>query len=312
MTRIHFPALLSCLLFTLFLPSLFGQEVDPGDVVKVNTDLVVFDVHVIDQKTKSIVGGLAESDFVITDRGVKQNITYFSYNELPLSIMLLLDVSDSVRPFIRRIREGAQDALGKLKAEDQVAVMAFATDSALLQDFTRNRSLIAEGIGTATTTKRLGPQTVFAAAIDNAAVRLLDSPSRNRSVIIVVTDNAFFTSAHQLQIVTDDLFHSGAVVYGLVVNGTNPYAGLTSSVKAGVGRYVELTGGEIVQANNQDVAEKFALLIEHLRLRYAIGFRPSDKNEDGKFRPVQIKLSPARNNMVVTTRHGYYFRHAKT
>jgi VWFA-related protein len=287
----------------------WGQQ--PIDVVKVNTDLVVFDVQVMDKKTRSIVGNLSQADFVIADRGVKQTINYFTHDELPLSIILLLDVSDSVRPFIRRVREGALEALGRLKNEDQVAVMAFATTSELVQDFTLDRSLITRGIEDATKSQRLGVNTGFAAAMDDAATRLLMSPPANRSVIIVVTDNFFFTSAHQEKVILSELFQSGSVVYGVLVNTSNPYAGLRTGVYPGIERYVDQTGGEIVRADSHDVAAKLALLIEHLRLRYALGFRPTDTSEDDKFRPVEIKFVSGERNeksIVVLTRRGYYFR----
>jgi uncharacterized protein with von Willebrand factor type A (vWA) domain len=65
--------------------------------------------------------------FAITENGVKQEVSYFSRDALPLSIILLLDVSRSVRPIIHEIRDGALHALQRLKPEDEVAVMAFGT-----------------------------------------------------------------------------------------------------------------------------------------------------------------------------------------
>src|SRR6266404_321249 len=108
-----------------------AQEKDPIDVIRVNTDLVVFDAQVIDKKTKRVIGDLTKEDFELSDNGAKQQISYFSRDELPLSIILLLDVSRSVRPIIDDIRDGALNALARLKPEDQVAVMAFSLANAL-------------------------------------------------------------------------------------------------------------------------------------------------------------------------------------
>ena len=103
--------------------------------------------------------------------------------------MLLLDVSGSVRPAIHRIRDGALEALGRLKPEDEVAVMAFASSAELVQDFTRNRDLIAKTIKMATAAETLGRATNFAPALDEAALKMFDTPQANRCVIIIVTDN---------------------------------------------------------------------------------------------------------------------------
>lgn len=288
-----------------------AQETDPADVIKVSTNLVVFDVQVFDKKTKTVLTNLTEADFEILDRGKKQTVTYLSHDELPLSIMLLLDVSDSVRPFIRRVRDGALEAMRHLKPADQVAVMAFATTSELLQDFTTDRNLVTSRIGLATTTDQLGKRTIFAPAMDDAAVRMVNSPPGNRSVIIVVTDNSFLTSWVHEQMVLSDLFQSGAVVYGLIVNGSPGLASMSGAYNPGVDRYVEQTGGEMVYANNDEVAGKLTLLIDHLRLRYAIGFRPTENGDDDKFRPVEIKIvSPQTKDKktIVLTKRGYYFR----
>src|SRR2546430_11354639 len=114
------------LIIAALLAGAYAQEREPIDVVKVNTDLVVFDVQAIDKKTGRVVGDLNKEDFELSDNGVKQQISYFSRDELPLSIILLLDVSGSVRSIIHDIRDGALNALQRLKPDDQVAVMAFS------------------------------------------------------------------------------------------------------------------------------------------------------------------------------------------
>src|SRR5207302_9876369 len=133
-----------------------SQEKEPIDVVKVNTDLVVFDAQVIDKKTKRVIGDLTKEDFELSDNGVRQQISYFSRDELPLSVLLLLDVSGSVRPILHQIRDGALNALARLKPEDQVAVMPFANTSRLAQDFTNDRKLVSRKIEEATAVDALG------------------------------------------------------------------------------------------------------------------------------------------------------------
>src|SRR5216684_2179282 len=121
----------------------FSQDKEPIDVIRVNTDLVVFDAQVIDKKTKRVISDLAKADFEVSEDGVKQQISYLTRDELPLSIMLLLDVSRSVRSILHEIRDGALNALQHLKHDDQVAVMAFAKTSKMAKDFTKDRALAA-------------------------------------------------------------------------------------------------------------------------------------------------------------------------
>ena len=79
-----------------------AQDKEPIDVIKVSTDLVVFDAQVIDKKSKRVIGDLTKDDFEIYEGGVKQQVSYFSRDELPLSIMLLLDVSGASGQFCIR------------------------------------------------------------------------------------------------------------------------------------------------------------------------------------------------------------------
>ena len=288
-----------------------GQQTEPVDVIKVDTNLVVFDAQVIDKKTGRVIGDLKKDDFELTDNGVKQRIDYFSRDELPLSIILLLDVSGSVRPIIHEVRDGALNALKRLKPEDQVAVMAFSERTSLAQDFTTDRALVAKKIQDATATSVLGSGTFLPAALREAAFHMEHSrtPS-NRRVIIVVTDN--IASAGD-QDTSHDVFESGAVVYGLIVRAAigKIFNVLSLGKIKAVNKHAEETGGEVIGADKKEVDEKLGEMIDRLRARYAIGFRPSDTNDNGQFRPVKITISPARKRKerpVVLTRRGYYLR----
>src|SRR5256714_12834857 len=171
MTRRHLHRLQVAILSITFLlaTTTVAQQREPDEVIKVNTDLVVFDVQVIDKKSKRIIGDLTRDDFVVTDNGVKRQISYFSRDELPLSIILLLDVSRSVRPILHDIRDGALNALQRLKPEDQVAVMAFSERTGLAQDFTKDRALAARKIQEVTATSVLGNGTFLPIALREAA-----------------------------------------------------------------------------------------------------------------------------------------------
>lgn len=293
----------------------FAQEKDPIDVVKVNTDLVVFDAQVIDKKTKRTIGDLTKADFEITDNGVRQEVSYLSRDELPLSIMLMLDVSGSVRPILHEIRDGALNALMRLKKEDEVAVMAFGTTYNLVQDFTKDRDLISRQIESATANDILGRGTFLASALESAATHMQKAPApSSRRVIIILTDNVAWTPDRETKYILDELFDSGTVVYGLIVQaGFGKLVKIMSfgQLSKGVNDFVSQTGGEVFGADKKEVDEKLAMVIDRLRARYAIGFRPSDTNNDGKFRRVEIKISTAKarkEKPVVITKRGYYLR----
>jgi VWFA-related protein len=311
-TRIK-PLLFLCAGFIIlsFAPLATAQETD--DVIKVNTDLVVLDAQVLDKK-KRIVGDLTREDFELTDRGVSREITYFSRDELPLSIILLLDVSRSVRPILHDIRDGALHALRRLKPDDQVAVMAFSDRTKLAQDFTTDRELVSRTIEEVTATDVLGNATFLGPALESAAIHMQQAPSPNsRRVIIVITDNIAATSDRQERDVLEQLFETGTVVDGLIVRGN--FGRVFNIVSFGqikaVNKFVEQTGGEVFGANTKEVDERLGLVIDRLRARYAIGFRPAEGIDDGSLRPVELKIKDTkqrRGKLVVLTKRGYYLR----
>ena len=288
-----------------------AQQSEPVDIIKVDTNLVVFDAQVIDKKTGRVIGDLRKDDFELTDNGVRQQIDYFSRDELPLAIILLLDVSRSTRPIIHEVRDGALNALQRLKPDDQVAVMAFSERTSLAQDFTRDRALAAQKIQEATATSVLGNGTFLPAALKEAAFHMEYSKTpSSRRVIIVITDNIAPSGGQET---LHDIYESGAVVYGLIVRAAiGKVFNVVSfgQIKA-VNKYAEETGGEVMGADKKEVDDKLGEMIDRLRARYAIGFRPSDISDSGQFRPVKITISTSKKRKekpIVLTRRGYYLR----
>lgn len=296
------------------------------EVIRVNTDLVILDAQVLDKKTNTLAGNLKSSDFELFEDSVKQEITHFSVDKLPLSIVLLLDVSPSVKPFIDQVGMGALEALQRLKPEDEVAVMAFAGRTQRIQGFTTDRRLVAQRIQRPDEMAKDKRGTNILHAINEAAKMMKDAASPiNRRVIITVTDNESYVlrgrSGTSVKETLDNLFESGSVVCGLVVRGAIARVqsvtrwfphnmALAKSYK--VDPFAQQTGGEMMNSPKSEVEKKLGDLFEHMRARYSIGFISTNTNYDGKFRNISLKLSPelqkTNGALMVRTRRGYYAR----
>jgi VWFA-related protein len=112
------------------------------DTIKVETNLVINDVLVINQKGNVIVG-LKKEDFLIKENGEPQNIEVFTYGEsadIPRSIVLVIDYSGSLTPYLNNSIEAAKLLVGKLKPQDRMAIVT--DDIKLLTDFTKDKNLI--------------------------------------------------------------------------------------------------------------------------------------------------------------------------
>src|SRR6185295_5171307 len=94
-----------------------NQQSNRSDRVEGN---VALRFSIMNKKTWRFVDGLKKEDFSIYEGDVKQEITEFKQIEQPLSVILLLDVSGSMRLYLEKIKEVAQDVLRQLKPEDQI------------------------------------------------------------------------------------------------------------------------------------------------------------------------------------------------
>ena len=306
------------------------QKVEPEDemTIRISTEIVVLDAQVLRKKTGLVVGSLRKEDFEVYEDGVKQEISFFGKDKLPLSIMLLIDTSSSVRPVIEVIRDGAMEALRRLKAEDEVAVMVFGEQTKVIQSFTKDRLQIVNQIGALLSKEQVGVGTSLHKAIHEAAAQMSTASNPlSRRVIVAVTDN--IATAYRYgdlveQEVTDRLYDTGSVVCGVVVKTQGPRAlNIFGRVekddpyrrRINLEKFVDDTGGEIQFVPVVEVNQKLTELIEHLRTRYSLGYTSSNQNLDGKFRRVKLAVGKEaqkrEGDLVVRTRQGYYGRERK-
>ncbi|MBI1765127.1 MAG: VWA domain-containing protein [Acidobacteria bacterium] len=296
--------------------------------IRISTEIVLLDVQVLRKRTGVVVSSLNKDDFDVYEDGVKQEISFFGKDKLPLSIMLLIDTSGSVRPVIEIIRDGAMEALRRLKPDDEVAVMVFGEQTKLIQPFTKDRLQIVSQLGSLLSSTQVGVGTSLHTALRDAA-RTMETASNplSRRVIVSVTDNiatAYRWGDVAEQDVTDSIYDSGSVVCGVVVKTQGPKSlNIFDRVdkndpyrrRINLERFVDETGGEVQFVPVIEVNQKLTELIEHLRTRYSLGYTSTNPNLDGKFRRVRVTVSkPAQKGegeMQVRTRQGYYGRERK-
>jgi VWFA-related protein len=305
------------------------REILLTDTIKLSTDLVVIDAQALERKSGRIVNGLKAADFELYEDGVRQEIAHFSQDGLALSVILLMDLSGSVSPVLKEIQSGALLALERLKESDEVAVIAFSSDTQLVQDFTVDRKLIIEKIGHIEKTPVIGQGTSLFEGLRAAAVHMNKASNPlSRRAIIAVTDNIaweYHFSGLSEKEVADEIFESGSMVCGLVVQGAmsgveklfnwNRPGSDVFRRRMSVDPFASQTGGEVIKSDKTEVNSRLALIIDHLRTRYTLGFISKKDQSDENFRRISLALTPeARKRLgdvVIRTKQGYYARPKK-
>ena len=165
------------------------SNVNEEDVVRVDTDLVVCDVLVVDKEGKSIPG-LVEEDFVVKEDDVPQKVGSFSRGDsktIPRSIVLLIDYSGSQLPYIKTSIEAAKTLVDQLNPEDRMAIVT--DDVQLLVDFTSDKEILKaklESLKTNALSGKLGRSEQYDALI--ATLNELFNEEDLRPIVIFQTD----------------------------------------------------------------------------------------------------------------------------
>jgi VWFA-related protein len=307
--------------------SVHGRQSAADDqVIRVNVELVQLDAQVLQKKTHRPVGALSKDDFQLYEDRVQQKISELSQDQLPLSVVLLFDLTFTVQPVLKPLAAGALEALQHLKPEDEVAVMVYVASAQLLQDFTTDRAQAVAAIKKASEMES-GEAAFFNEAIFAASEQLRKARNpKSRRTIIWLTDNVPnlpSAKAHTERDAFRELLDTGTVVSTLLERSAASDLIMATFTRdplfapfrmrnppGDVYKYAERTGGEVVKSNKDEVSTKLAQLIDQIRTRYTLGYYPSIKQPKGKFCEIKLKVKGETEKrdgrLLVRTKQGYY------
>lgn len=301
------------------MPALPGEE-----IVKVDVDLVTVDALVLQKKTARVVGGLKKEDFVLLEDGTKQEITHFSQDSLPLSVLLLIDRGGCLDPFNAQVHRAASDAISRLKPVDEVAVMTYHDTTRLLQGFTRDRSLIEDALNRIPVHDEMADHCLNTLFFDAADYMVKASNPVGRRVVIAITGvtrNFDCPNSPSGKSAAQAIYESGSVVCGIIPksgdqkleNGIMIWATRIGRLQGA--EYLDIqnlaneTGGEVLQDKPENLNTTFQTLMDHLRSRYNLAFVSSNKKRDGTTRKLKIDMAPpvqkSQGKLVVKARRTY-------
>lgn len=319
------------------------EEVDAGDIIRVNTTLVTIPVSVMDRDGRYIPN-LQKEEFRIWEDGVEQEVAFFQSVDKPFSVVLMLDTSPSTQFRLEDIQDAAISFVNQLRPDDKVMVVSFNDDIKILSEFTTDRSKLRRAIERA----RTDDGTRLYDAIDMVINQQL-SRVQGRKAIVLFTDGVDTTSrAADYQSNIMDAQEIDALIYpvqydtsrdmsvqnyppmgsidifGQILGGIFGGGG-GGRRRGGGGRYprgtarndyeladqylLELansTGGREYHADSlQNMTYAFANVAEELRRQYSLGYYPKRPPQAGQRR--QIRVRARQPNLAVRARDSYIF-----
>jgi Ca-activated chloride channel family protein len=272
-------------------------------VIRVDVGLVLVNVALFDSRQQPMIG-YQKGDIELYEDGVRQEITYFGRDDLPLNIALVLDVSGSIIPILPEIKGAADRALDALRPVDAVALFAFARRVRRIVDYTTEHERVVQSISDLSA----GGGTALVDALYSSALSLRQMPADRRRVIVMISDNQGMpVNRYTERQAIEEAQEAGAVVYAIQVKGErDPLrwampAGIFSRrirdaiKKAGnMKRFAEATGGSLLSVEKlKGIENAFREFMRQMSSQYYIGYFSSNPKRDGTLRKIEIKLSKA-------------------
>jgi VWFA-related protein len=250
------------------------------------------------------VRNLNQNDFSIFDdhKPVQSILNFHPETDLPIELGLLMDVSGSVQGRFGFEKEAATGFLQHIirPGYDRAFVVGFNKESRLTQDFTDKVPLLAAGV------QRLsngGGTALYDAIYKACKEKLLRETSDHpiRKAIVILSDGEDNQSEYTRAQAIEMAERAEVIIYaistddsGLILRGDKVLEDLASA-----------TGGRaFFPYKMKDISRSFAAIEDELRSQYAVSYKPSDFDPDGRYRSIQI--TALKKDLQVRTRRGYF------
>ena len=344
-----------------------SDDLDEGDVVRVDTQLVSVPAVVTDASGRPL-SGLKAENFRLIEDGQPQTIANFGTTETPFEIALLLDTSGSTRDDVALIRSAANSFIEALRPGDRVGIVAFNTAQTVsepiaavevLAPLTSDRAELRRAI------ENLGASngTPYYDALQRVANSIFGEPPadevRGRRAVVALTDGVDSASNSDFATARNVLARAGVACYFVQIN-TEDFVedrlmkdcqddGQLSLSQKQIERYrrmlvpaakaedfnnfchmgpfermsisrelynlarremndlARVSGGRsFVAATLADARAAFARVAADIGTQYSLGYYPTNKARDGKFRTIKLEVKGVKEKAQIRARDGYY------
>jgi Ca-activated chloride channel homolog len=301
---------LVALFFLILMPGMLSHQADSTSqnredapyTISVSVEMVALNVTVHDGKG-NLVPTLAKEDFQVFEDGIPQPIEYFSREDMPVTVGLVIDNSGTMAPKRPEVVTAALVFARASNPEDQMFVVLFnenvyfgLPNDMPFTDKAAQLELALSGI------KADGMTALYDAVA--AGLNHLKQGNRDKKVLIVIGDGEDNASRQNLNIVLAMAKKSDAIIYTIgIFDENNP----DRNIRA-LKQLAKASGGEeFLPASAKDVVPICRRIAYDIRNQYSISYQPSNKKQDGSFRAIRVTAT-ARNGkrLFIRTRAGYY------
>jgi Ca-activated chloride channel homolog len=255
-----------------------------------DTTLVLIPVAVTDKLNRFVVG-LGKENFRLFEDGKEQKITDFSGEDAPLSVGILVDTSGSMDMKLSRSRAAAREFLKTMNQEDEGFLIEFNDSVEMMHGFTNDFKEIDENLN------HLNPKglTALFDAL-HTGLREMHKARNSRKALLMISDGGDNHSRYTAEDIASIVRDADVQIYAIGVFEPEFKMGRTKEEKSGpelLSEIADQTGGRAYPARSlNDLPALAAKVGIELRNQYVLGYSPSNKERDGTYRKVQVKITP--------------------
>jgi len=283
-----------------------GVPIKPAQGIHVDVELALVNVAVTDPYGRSVTG-LESSNFRMFENNIEQEIVTFSSEDVPISVGVIFDNSGSMTNKIGRTREAVIQFFKTCNPQDEFFFVSFNESAELTSTFTNSIEDLQSQM-------MLTASKGCTALLDAIYLGLsqMRGAKNSRRALLILSDGGDNHSRYSESDLKRLVREADTQLYAIGIFDPLEYRSRTREELDGpslLSEITEMTGGRLFAVENlnelPDTAEKIAM---ELRNQYIVGYRPSNKAHDARWRKIKIKLRAPKGlpPLSVFSKNGYY------
>ncbi len=276
----------------------------PRTVFETGIDVINLAISVTDSRNR-FVTDLSRDDFLVFEDGVRQEISLFTHENLPISLSLLIDCSASMDDKLKQAQQAATRFIRTLKPEDLAQVIQFNDRPLILQDFTDDRVALETAVGRTLAAGATALHNSLYVAFKDLT-KQKSAELRRRAIVLlsdgedtasIVTDDQVLELAKKTEIATY------AISLRNRSQGDSPNFSQAAYFLTALARE---TGGNVYFPGSiSEIDSVYDRIADELRTQYYLGYVSSNKRKDGKWRRIVVRTN-GRDDVQIRHKIGYF------
>jgi VWFA-related protein len=274
---------------------------------EVGIEVINLNLSVTDGRNRYVTD-LTSKDFAVFEDGIRQELSLFTHENLPISMAVLIDASASMDEKLATAQAAATRFVKTLRPEDAAEIIQFNDRATVLRDFTADHAELEAAV------RRI--QAAGPTALHNAlyiALKELGKQKKagqlRRLAIVLLTDGEDTASLVTDEQVLELARKTEINIYSIRLGGDRaadrlrPAFSQASYVLTALSKE---TGGQVFfPASLNELESVYDRIAEELRTQYGVGYVSSNRRQDGKWRRIVVRV-PDRESIIVRHKLGYY------